>query len=106
MVAAQAAIAGAAAPVIRPPFGPDYTGPVALDVVAVFEIPKTRRKGRHTLRAGDVHLQKPDASNLAKQAEDALNGVAYHDDAQVWSTACRKIWGDRNETVVTLAVPA
>jgi len=102
MAAAQAAIARAADGNVLYPFGPDFAGPVSLDVLAVFEIPKTRAKGKHRLAPGAPHTQKPDSSNISKQVEDALNGIAYHDDAQVCDTRCRKAWGERNETVITL----
>ena len=106
MAAAQAAIAAAASRRIRAPFGPDYTGPVEIEVTAIFEIPKTRRKGKNALYVGDRHLQKPDASNVEKQVEDSLNGIAYHDDAQVWRTSTTKIWGDENRTIVFLKASA
>lgn len=105
MAAAQAAIAAAADGAIREPFGPDYAGAVEIEIVAVFEIPKSRRRGKHALAPGDAHLQKPDASNISKQVEDALNGVAYHDDAQVCGGSYRKVWGERNETRVTISAP-
>lgn len=102
MVAAQHAIASAAAPNLRAPFGPDFDGAVALDVVATFELPKSWPKKKRAALLGQPHTQKPDASNLAKNCEDALNEVAYRDDAQVCETRCRKVWGERSGTVVTL----
>lgn len=102
MVAAQHAIASAAAPSLCAPFGPDFDGPVTLDVVATFELPKSWSKKKRAALLGQPHTQKPDASNLAKNCEDALNEVAYRDDAQVCETRCRKVWGERSGTVVTL----
>ena len=32
-----------------------------------------------------THAQKPDADNVAKAVLDALNGVAWKDDGQVWN---------------------
>lgn len=44
-------------------------------------------------REGDAHadLQKPDADNIAKLVLDALNGVAYEDDSQVFALFVLKL---------------
>ena len=45
--------------------------------------------------------KKPDVSNLVKLIEDALNGLAYRDDAQIWSEHSYTMWGVA-QTGVTL----
>ncbi|TPE53060.1 RusA family crossover junction endodeoxyribonuclease [Amaricoccus solimangrovi] len=102
MVAAQHAIAAASVGNLEAPLGPHHDGPVMLDVVAYFEIPKSWSKKKRAALLGAPHAQKPDASNIAKQVEDALNGIAYHDDAQVVDTRCRKFWGEYAQTVVSI----
>lgn len=84
--------------------GTPYEGPVALTVYAVFKLPETLRKG-DTRRMGSPHIIKPDGDNLAKLVKDALNGLAYKDDCQVYETVIRKQWSDYNMTRVTLEYP-
>lgn len=67
--------------------------PVEVEIEATFAAPKSLwgkpggRKERATLKAlGDGMLgrtSKPDLDNIIKVICDALNGVAWHDDAQV-----------------------
>lgn len=38
------------------------------------------------------HAQRPDTDNLVKLVKDALNGVAWHDDAQVSVVRASKRW--------------
>lgn len=45
---------------------------------------------------------RPDIDNLTKLVLDALNGVAYADDAQVIRLTATKRYGDQGETVVQL----
>ena len=40
------------------------------------------------------YTKKPDADNLAKAILDALNGVAYPDDAQIVKLTVRKRYGE------------
>lgn len=37
-------------------------------------------------------LAKPDCSNYLKGVEDALNGIAYHDDSQLWRSSASKFY--------------
>jgi len=59
-----------------------YSGPIAVWIHAWFSRPKRmvyKRKQMHE----HWHVTKPDADNIAKAVLDALNGVAWKDDAQV-----------------------
>ena len=51
-------------------------------IIAAFihrKMPKTRPK----YMASEMDTFKPDADNILKSIEDALNGIAYYDDKQV-----------------------
>ena len=41
---------------------------------------------------GLYHAQKPDCDNLEKAVLDALTGIVYDDDAQIWQTAVTRKW--------------
>ena len=61
-------------------------------VLAYYGIPKSASKDtREAMLRREIRpLKKPDSSNILKAVEDALNGIAYHDDAQiVESRICR-----------------
>lgn len=67
------------------------TGPVRLEVEAVFTKPKSWSKKKKL--ATFWHTSTPDADNLAK-ITDALNGVVWKDDAQVCELVVRKFYSD------------
>jgi len=46
------------------------------------------------------HTNKPDLDNCVKFVKDCLNGLAYHDDSQVWKIEAYKLWGEHGETEV------
>ena len=56
-----------------------------ITVVAYYAIPKSASKPIRDLMAiGTIRpVKKPDVDNIGKIVLDALNGIAYHDDAQV-----------------------
>ena len=56
-----------------------------VSINAFFSIPKsTSKKKRLEMIHGELlPIKKPDVDNLAKTILDSLNGIAYHDDAQV-----------------------
>lgn len=68
--------------------------PVAIRIVARFLPPKSVSKKRRLgmLEGREFPLKKPDMDNIIKVVQDALNGVAYHDDAQVMYTAAKKVY--------------
>lgn len=82
---------------------PRVPGPVALRVVFVMPIPKSGRTKawRQAAAAGRIlHIGKPDADNLLKLVSDALNGIAWEDDAAVASAEAVKVYGPAPQTVV------
>lgn len=46
------------------------------------------------------HVSKPDTTKLVRALEDALTGVVWKDDAQVFSQYAHKVYGQRDETLV------
>ena len=71
-----------------------WAGAIALTVTAFMQC-------RDIVNEGEPHTARPDASNILKAVEDALNGVAYIDDSQIASTACGKFWSTRPRTEIT-----
>ena len=60
------------------------TAPVSVTLYAEFEPPKSlSKKKRLDLIDRGAPTKKPDADNILKAVCDALNGLAYADDAQV-----------------------
>ena len=64
---------------------PPYLGPVMVNIRAYCEIPKSwSKKKQHQAQLSQIRpTKKPDCDNIAKMICDALNGLAYKDDAQV-----------------------
>lgn len=71
-----------------------HTGPVVLDLFFYLPRPKTLPK---KIR---YHVRKPDRDNLEKGVKDALKGVLYKDDAQVFDGRTRKEYGDPPRVVI------
>lgn len=77
---------------------------LSVDVVAYLPIPKSATKAQ---RAGmeDGRIlpsRKPDVDNIEKAVLDALNGVAYKDDAMVHRTSCAKFYGAEPRLEITI----
>ncbi|MHA3913873.1 RusA family crossover junction endodeoxyribonuclease [Halovulum sp. GXIMD14793] len=80
--------------------------PVTLEVTAYFRPPKSWSKKKAAAHLGQPHIQRPDGDNILKAISDGLNGVAFVDDAQVYSARVRKLWGDEAKTVVEVRAAA
>lgn len=67
--------------------GERLSGPLHVDIEAVYGIQKTATKAERTrrLNGDELALKKPDLDNVTKVVLDALNGVAYEDDAYIVS---------------------
>lgn len=57
--------------------------PVTMRIEAVFPRPKGK-VWKTKVMASYPNCSKPDVDNIGKSVLDALNGIAYRDDSQVW----------------------
>ncbi len=90
--------------------GPLLTGPIILEVRIEFPRPGVHfGKGRNADKlkpsAPRWHIQKPDLGKLVRAIEDALKGVLFRDDSQIFHHVTGKCWGERYHTEVTLTEP-
>ena len=60
-------------------------------------IPKSAsKKAKIAMESGvTAHIKKPDIDNMAKTVLDALNGLAYVDDSQIYSLTLYKTYSER-----------
>jgi Holliday junction resolvase RusA-like endonuclease len=79
-------------------------GPLAVEVEGIFPIPKsiTKTKAEDMLNGKIKHTKKPDCDNMAKVCLDALNGVAYYDDAQIDVLNISKRYGEEPICRITI----
>ncbi len=89
--------------------GDPWDGPVILYVTFFFGRPKshygTGRKARKLKpSAPEEHTQAPDLSKLTRTLEDAMNGVVYANDCQIYKYGgVSKLWTtEKSRTVVTV----
>lgn len=69
-------------------------GPVRVTLEAVFEMPQSWPARLRERSSGLAYIGKPDLDNIEKLYLDALNGVAFLDDAQVCEVLKRKRYGE------------
>lgn len=75
-------------------------GPVRVQIIAVFEIPKSWPRKKREAALGTLHTQRPDRDNIEKWVLDGMNRVAFADDGQVADGRTVKMWGLKAETLV------
>ncbi len=75
----------------------DKNIPLKIEIFAFFPTPKScSKKLKSAMTLGQVlPIKKPDCDNIIKIILDALNGVAYHDDAQVSKIHFEKIYAEK-----------
>ena len=75
---------------IRKPF----SYPIAVDINFFFSIPKsyTKKRIREIAENYYYHTNKPDCDNLAKLVLDAMNGLVYEDDKQIFGLRIVKMY--------------
>lgn len=75
-------------------------------IFAYYPIPKSAgKKKRQAMLDGIIRpAKKPDWDNIGKVVCDALNGIAYRDDAQIVDSMVRKFYGEIPRVVVVIQV--
>ena len=73
-------------------------------ITAYCGIPKSAGKNKRADMMSQLILptKKPDADNIVKVIADALNCVAYHDDAQIVRLNYRKVYDERPRVNVVI----
>ena len=79
---------------------------VGMEVTAYFPIPRSfsQRKREAVAYREIFPTKKPDADNILKLAADALNGVAYADDAQIVRMEISKEYSDDAEGYMEITI--
>lgn len=82
----------------------DKDVPIDMRITAYYSIPKSVSKKKRQLMLDHKirPIKKPDSSNITKSVEDALNKIAYHDDAQIVDSQIRRFYSDTPRVVVTI----
>ena len=75
---------------------------LGMEIVAGYPVPSgySKRKTVSALAGDLLPAKKPDADNVAKIIADALNGLAYDDDAQITDLTVMKRYGQEPEVRV------
>jgi Holliday junction resolvase RusA-like endonuclease len=79
-------------------------GPLSMEVYAFFSVPKSwpAKKREDALCGKLLPTGKPDASNVLKAVEDALNGYAYKDDSLITDPSVQKRYSSRPRVEVSI----
>ena len=80
-------------------------GAVNMNIVYAFRRPQSlSKKERNEIDGGKTvpKTTKPDIDNLTKAILDALNGIAWKDDAQVTQINIQKIWSAKDQIEVEI----
>lgn len=80
-----------------------FQGPVRLGLLITFPLPKAKRATRNR-PAAHWHTSKPDASNVLKAVEDAMNGIVYRDDSQIAEVSVSKVYDPAGRASVQVTI--
>lgn len=81
---------------------PYMAGPIWADIIIKYDIPKSTSKKQRELMLQDIikPTKKPDIDNILKIIFDALNGIAYKDDTQLYRVTCTKMFSEEPKVIV------
>lgn len=80
--------------------------PLYVAISAAFAVPTSdsKRERQAKLRGEMLPTKRPDWDNIGKIVCDALNGVAWHDDAQIVSACVEKIYDTASYVQVEIGI--
>jgi Holliday junction resolvase RusA-like endonuclease len=83
---------------------PPHLGPMRLDMIICLPVPASwSQKKKDAAYLGKVlPTVKPDASNILKSVEDAMNNVVYKDDCQLCEISLRKVYSQHTGVRITV----
>ena len=81
---------------------PPIDGPLQIDIVFYFPIPKRTKKSDIPFFVGAPKIGVPDVDNLCKTCFDALNGIVYRDDNQICRITASKVYDLEPGCVITV----
>ena len=71
------------------------SGPVSVIMTFYVPMPKSwSKKKRGEMLAEPVAKKQFDIDNLEKTVYDALNGILWEDDGQIWKHTVKKVWSN------------
>ncbi|WP_281691321.1 RusA family crossover junction endodeoxyribonuclease [Neglectibacter timonensis] len=84
--------------------GAKFTGTIRVDIAAIYPVPHSwsKRKQAEAIDNRILPMVKPDWDNIGKIVCDALNGIAYKDDAAITDATVCKRYGTRPCVAVRL----
>ena len=84
--------------------GAKFTGTIRVDIAAIYPVPHSwsKRKQEEAIDNRILPMVKPDWDNIGKIVCDALNGIAYKDDAAITDATVCKRYGTRPCVAVRL----
>lgn len=85
--------------------GVNLEGEITANITAYYPIPVNANKAaKEAMASGKLRpVGKPDADNIIKAVLDALNGLAYKDDAAIVSVTANKFYSHNPRVEVTLS---
>jgi Holliday junction resolvase RusA-like endonuclease len=86
--------------------GAPLAGPIRLALTAVYPWPKSMSAGKRQAPGAQWRVSKPDVDNCMKIVGDALNKVAWLDDAQIAVASLCKVYGEQPGLEVSVEVLA
>lgn len=78
-------------------------GNLQIEITAIFAPNKSETKKNKALQITGIHYnKKPDIDNICKEVLDALNGVAWNDDASVVKLSGEKRYGPEDKLIIRI----
>jgi len=78
------------------------TGAVRVHIVARMPMPQSWSQKKRRAMNHMPAVAKPDTDNIAKSICDAMNGIVYLDDKQVWCASVERYWDIKGSVQVVI----